>query len=308
MTGQSLELFYVDGRPDGIVMAEMFNWTGNVLLAPRTELSRMIESHEQARHSGIYLLIGEDTEGSPLAYIGQAEDIARRIKKHDVEKDWWTQIAIVTAAENRLNPAHIRYLEARLVQKAKEIGRIPLDNGNSPTLPGLSLADVSKMEEFLGFLLIVLPALRIDMFVERKRRAPDTRRAEASKSSAVDPALDAPLFTLENRKHGLNAKAVLDDGEFIVLKGSLSRMSWSKGSAGHSYSEMHEELCRAGVLAIEGDHRVFTESYAFKSPSAAAAIVHGRPANGTLDWHETESGLTYKEWEARRLATIDDLL
>lgn len=305
MTGQSLELFYVDGRPDGIVMAEMFNWTGNVLLAPRTELSRMIESHEQSRHSGIYLLLGEDAEGTPLAYIGQAEDIARRIKKHDVEKDWWTQIAIVTAAENRLNPAHIRYLEARLVQRAKEIGRIPLDNGNNPTLPSLSLADVSKMEEFLNFLLIVLPALRIDMFVERKRRAPEARSTGSSNAERRVPE-GATEFTLENRKHGLNARAVLDDGEFIVLRGSLSRMSWSKGSAGHSYSEMHEELCRSGVLAVEGDHRVFTENYLFKSPSAAAAMVHGRPANGTLDWHEAESGLTYKEWESRRLASIAD--
>ncbi len=104
MTGQSLELFYVDGRPDGIVTAEMFNWTGSVLKAPRTELSRMMQ-HPQARHSGVYLLIGEDLSGTPLAYIGERDDTASRIRSHDVNEDWWTQVAIITAAENRLNKA-----------------------------------------------------------------------------------------------------------------------------------------------------------------------------------------------------------
>lgn len=304
MTGQSLELFYVDGRPDGIVTAEMFNWTGSVLMAPRTELSRMMQQ-PQARHSGVYLLIGEDGDGTPRAYIGEGEDIAARIRNHDVNKDWWTQVAIVTAAENRLNKAHIRYLESRLIERAHQIARVPLDNGNQPALPGLSAADVSKMEAFLDNLLIVLPALRIDMFVERKRRNVVAAPA-AGQQTARDGTFDAPIFTLENRKHGLTAKAVLSDGEFIVLAGSLSRKAWSERSAGHSYSELHAELCRSGVLAEEGDHRVFTESYAFKSPSAAAAMVHGRPANGTLDWHETDTGLTYKEWEARRLEPVEE--
>ena len=80
-----------------ISSAKMFNWTGSV--RRRTELSRMIESHEQARHSGIYLLIKKMPRRA--AYIA-AEDIARWTAC-SVE-DWWTQIA--TAAENRLNPAH----------------------------------------------------------------------------------------------------------------------------------------------------------------------------------------------------------
>lgn len=305
MTGQSLELFYVDGRPDGIVTAEMFNWTGSVLLAPRTALSRMMKEHEQARHSGVYLLIGEDDEGAPLAYIGEGEDIAARIKNHDVNKDWWTQVAIVTAAENRLNKAHIRYLEARMVERARMVGRVPLDNGTQPTLPSLSAADVSKMEAFLDYLLIVLPALRIDMFVERKRR---DLRSDGGATSVPNTSADdkAPLFTLENRKHGLSARARLVDGEFVVLAGSHSRLAWSEKSAGHHYAELHDELCRAGVLAKDGERRVFTENYAFTSASAAATMVHGRPANGTLDWHEVESGLSYKEWEGRRLAAIED--
>ena len=38
--GRSLELHYIDGRPDGMLTAEMFNWTGHVLMTPRTQLAQ----------------------------------------------------------------------------------------------------------------------------------------------------------------------------------------------------------------------------------------------------------------------------
>ena len=299
MSGQSLELFYVDGRPDGIVTAEMFNWTGSVLSAPRTELSRMMQ-HPQARHSGVYLLLGEDQSGTPLAYIGEGEDIAARIRSHDINKDWWTQVAIITAAENRLNKAHIRYLESHLIARAREVGRMPLDNGNQPTLPSLSLSDVSKMESFLDFLLIVLPALRIDMFVERKRVI-EAIPISFSSAGFETEKIEHPRFKLINSRQNLLAEAMLVEGDFVILQGSQSRTDWSDGSAGHTYAQMHAELCRSGVLTVDGNHRVFAENYAFQSPSAAAAAVNGRPSNGTIEWREAKTGQTYKDWERSRL-------
>ena len=54
--GRSLELFYIDGRPDGMLTAEVFNWTGHVLMTPRTQLS-MALTRSEARYTGIYLLL-----------------------------------------------------------------------------------------------------------------------------------------------------------------------------------------------------------------------------------------------------------
>ena len=34
--GRSLELYFIDGRPDGTLTAGVFNWTGHVLITPRT--------------------------------------------------------------------------------------------------------------------------------------------------------------------------------------------------------------------------------------------------------------------------------
>lgn len=293
-TGRSLELYYIDGRPDGMLTAEMFNWTGHVLMTPRTQIATAL-ARPEASYAGIYLLLGEQ-EGEPLAYIGEGEDISARIRSHDVKKDWWTSAILITAAANKLNKAHVRYLEARLIGEAKSIGRMPLENSVAPSLPSLSEADQGKMEAFLENLLVVLPAVRVDMFIQRAR-------------SATKPAVAAPVATLaesgarfvvESRKHGITAHAVLENGEFVVEQGSQAQLHWIS-SREDGYSRLHTELKNAGVIVEQGQHCTFAQSYAFQSPSAAAAVVLGRPANGTTEWVNTTTRQTYKEWEASRI-------
>ena len=300
--GRSLELYYIDGRPDGMLTAELFNWTGHVLMAPRTQIATALRRPE-AGYAGIYLLLGEQ-EGEPRAYVGESEDIAARIRAHDGAKDWWTAAVLVTTAGNKLNKAHVRYLESRLIEEARGIGRVPLDNGTSPARPSLSEADVAKMEAFLDNLLIVLPAVRVDMFITRTRptaSAPPTIVSSVGLQTVVPPELTASVrFELEIRKRGIKAAAVLRGGELVVEAGSLA----SEPYGDSSYATLHTELVQAGTLVRDGDHYRFTRNYAFRSPSAAAAAVTGRSANGTIEWKEFGTGMTYKDWEARQLAAI----
>lgn len=299
--GRSLELYYIDGRPDGMVTAELFNWTGHVLMFPRTQLSAALARGE-ASYAGVYLLLG-DQNGEPFAYIGEGEDIGARIRQHDVRKEWWTSAVLVTASANKLNKAHVRYLEARMISLAKGIGHTPLDNLTAPVLPILSEADVAKMEAFLENLLIVLPAVRVDMFIQRVRSVrPKTSSAPAPSSSEPrQPTEGGVRFLLESRKHNLRASATLTDGEFVVEAGSWAKIEWT-GLEHHTYASLYAELRRSGVLTEDGTHCVFTQDYAFRSPSAAAAVVNGRASNGQLDWRTAENGLTYKDWEARQVA------
>ena len=92
--GRSLELYYINGRPDGMLTARMFNWSGQILVAPRTQLSEAL-ARQETTYAGVYVLTGEQ-DGEPLAYIGESEVVGARIRTHDVEKDWWTT-AILTA-------------------------------------------------------------------------------------------------------------------------------------------------------------------------------------------------------------------
>lgn len=297
---QSLELFFIDGKPDGMLTAEVFNWTGHVLMTPRTQLSAALKRIE-ARYTGVYLLLGEDDNG-PLAYIGEGEDIGDRIKSHDTKKDWWTLAVLITSAANNLNKAHVKYLESRLVEEARRIGKIALDNGNTPPRPSLSEAARANMENFLEYILMVLPALRIDSFLV------NTRPKSPASHSALDAqsAEAAPTFLLNTPKHGIQATAVLENGEFVVQAGSRVSPRWKgKGTEDTGYARLFAELVKTGVLAEHSNGRVFTDNYAFKSPIAAAAVVNGRPANGTIEW-KMGSGKTYKQWEAEKLGTTPE--
>ena len=262
-------------------------------MTPRTQIGAAL-ARKEAKYTGVYLLFGEQ-DGEPCAYIGEGEDISDRIRNHDTKKDWWSSAVLVTSAANNLNKAHVKYLESRLVEEARAVGRVTLENGNTPARPGLSEAAHANMEAFLDYLLMVLPALRIDMFLKNTR--PSMTRAE----TPAHPS--SPVFELETRKHGLKATALLEDGEFIVQAESPARPKWAgRGSENTAYAQLHAELVKMGVLRAEGELSVFTENYAFKSPSAAAAVVNRRPANGTIEWKVKGQGKTYKQWEAEQLA------
>lgn len=290
---RSLELFFVDGDPDGMLTATVpFQWSGHVLLSSRTQLREALKRPEASR-PGVYLLVGETEEGA-LLYIGEGDDISQRIKNHDAKKDWWSTVVFITSNGDQLNKAHARYLESRLIEKAKQVNKIALENGTAPTLPSLSEAALAHMEDFLENIYLVLPALKFDFFLESTRSISVVR-----KISNTD---EKPVFVLNTPKFGLSATAHLEDSHFVVESGSKARADWvGDMSAKSSYSKLYAELVAQGILESNGDHRIFTKSYAFNSPSAAGAVVNGRSTNGTTAWKLKGSKKTYKEWEEEEL-------
>lgn len=290
--GRSLELFFVDGRPEGMLTARMFNWTGQVLVAPRTQLPAALKRPE-ASYTGVYLLIGEKN-GEDCIYVGEGDDMSARLRSHDTSKDWWQTAVFISTQADTLDKAQVRYLEARLLQEV----RVPTDNGTSPMPHGLSEAGHADMEAFLSNLFVVLPAARIDVFLTR------TRPSSTSRALA---APDAVRFVLTTAKHSIRAHAELVDGEFVVLKGSDARREWSsEARVNTSYGDLHAQLLGSGILRPNGDLCTFSENYAFSSPSAAAAVVNGRPANGRIEWKLEGTGKTYAEWEAEQIRRGDE--
>lgn len=295
--GRSLELYFIDGKPDGMLTAEVFNWTGHVLMTPRTQIAEALKRSEASR-TGVYILLGERDEG-PFAYIGEAEEVGKRLKNHAAEKDWWTSAVMITTAADALHKAHVKYLESRLVEIARDVNVTPLENGNTPPRPSLPEAHISNMEFFLDTLLMVLPAIRVDMFLNRKR---------PKKAQVTYPIeTKVPMFELTNRKHGLTANARLEDGEFIVLEGSQARLEWAGDTTDKtSYWKLFQELVDQGVIVASGDSRVFAMDYAFSSTSAAGAVVNGRSTRGPTEWKLKGTNKTYKDWEAEEIAGQQD--
>lgn len=299
--GRGIRLFLVDGTPNGLLTAEIMNWTGHALTGPRTKLTDLVQRSECGR-TGVYFLIGPDPENTmrPLVYIGESDDVAKRLKQHNRPeaqggKDFWERVCLITSKDQNLTKSHVKYLESQLIAIAKQSGRCGLVNGTAHDYTVLPESDQADMAFFIEQVRIILPVLGFDFLRDRQRLV---AQAHAAASSGVD----IPTFSMELPKHGIRAEAREVDGEFVVLEGSQARASWVSGSNYTSYRPLYEQLTEDGVLVPDtsGGAR-FTQDQPFSSPSAAAAVVSGRSANGRIVWFEKSSRKTYGDWQSEQL-------
>jgi hypothetical protein len=94
-------------------------WTGSFLAFARADYPSA-RAREEVSQTGAYVLLGPDPEGRRLqrVYVGEGENIRVRLDAHQKEKDFWTQGYVLTTKDDSLNKAHVRYLEARLLELA----------------------------------------------------------------------------------------------------------------------------------------------------------------------------------------------
>ncbi|WP_106744440.1 GIY-YIG nuclease family protein [Yoonia maritima] len=299
--GRSLELFFVDGRADGMLTAEVFGWTGHVLRAPRTQIKDALMRPE-AGFTGVYVLLGETKDG-PLAYIGEAEDMRVRLRDHVSNKGWWDDAILISSAANNLHKAHIKYLESRLVEIARDVAHTTLENGNTPPRSSLNEAAQANMESFIDTLMMVLPAIRVDLFLQKKVTAVLQEQPDTSKASDVGESWPPlmPAFQLTTRSGEILAYAKLQGGEFIVQHGSKARITVGKSST-DGVTRKRQQLLNAHTIIENDGWLEFVDNYSFQSPSGAADFINGYSTNGRISWKEVKTGKTFAEWEQ---ASID---
>jgi hypothetical protein len=290
--GKQVRLFLADGTPGGLVTAEIMNWTGHVIAAPRSELATLLKRPEVGR-TGIYLLLGDDPEapGNPLAYVGEGDDVGKRLYQHsrDSAKDFWDRAVVLTNKDMNVTKAHARYLEARFIALAIEAGRARLVNSTAPAPLALSEADVSDMEFFVEQAKIILPVLGVNLLRSTRLLGPVAPGIPTKEAS--------PVFSL-SVKGETNATAQEIDGEFIVREGSLGRPEWSYADNA-AYKKLRDRLEADGVLVktLDGKSVRFMRDYVFASPSAAAAVVLGRNSNGRSEWKVEGTKTSYAAWQ-----------
>lgn len=301
--GRSIRLFLVDGTPTGLLTAEIMNWTGHVLTGPRSKLSELVQRPECGR-TGVYFLVGPDPENSlrPLVYIGESDDVGKRLKQHNRPeeqggKDFWEKVCLVTSKDQNLTKAHVKYLESLLIGNAHSVGRCTLVNGTAHDYISLPESDRADMAFFLEQIRTVLPVLGFDFLRETNKPS------KTVQAPNVAPK-ESPRFVLELPKHQIWAMAQEVEGEFFVLKGSKARSQWIGTDRG--YKSLFKQLCEDGVL-VPGDDgaNVFADDQAFSSPSAAAAVICGRSANGRTAWTVENNGLTYGAWQDQQINALE---
>ena len=294
-------MFLADGTASGLITAEIMNWTGHVLTGSRNGLPAFLQRSELDR-TGIYFLTGPEPEDPDMlcVYIGESDNVRKRLIQHskDINKDFWERTCVVTSKDQNITKAHARYLEARLIAIANGAGTASVVNGTAPPPVALPEADSSDMEFFIDQLRLILPVLGFEFLRQYKPAA----KASSEAANTLDDRSGSPIFRLTSKKHGIDAQAREIDGQFIVLEGSAAVTKWSS-KVQHSYAKRHTQLVKSAKLVpgVDGLLR-FVEDVAFQSPSAASAVILGRPDNGRTSWKISGSNISYGEWQSEQVA------
>jgi len=303
--GKSVRIHLVEGNPQGILTAEIINWTGHIITAPRSKLASLLARDEMGK-AGVYFLLGvdPDNDGQNVVYIGQSENVGRRLTQHnkDERKSFWEKTCLVTSKDHNLTSGHIKYLESRLISVAKASGMVSITNDTAPEPSNLPEADRADMEYFVAQLRIILPLLDFAFL----REVPTIKRdLPKPATTAIQPPL-SPVFELTSERIGLTASAQEIDGEFTVQQGSSCRSAW-EGTESHHYRNLRAAIEHQGKIGTDEAGRwVFKEDVTFASPSAAAAVIYGRAANGRTAWRVRGTGETYDQWQNRTLPPVPD--
>jgi hypothetical protein len=281
--GKTIKIFLIDGEPNGRMTCELSNWTGKALKIPRKKIKESSDRPE-LENTGIYILIGKSpkSETKDLAYIGEAEGIYKRLNQHLASKDFWNDALVFVSKDENLNKAHIKYLESRLHEIAIQTNRYELDNGNVPTRSLISESDQSEMEEFLDNIKILVNALGYKIFEDLRK--PQSHEELKTNTFFIDAA------------RGANATGQMTNEGFVVLKGSQIANSITN-SFPKNWVTLRENLIEDGIIRYLDEKLILLEDVLFSSPSAAAAVVMGRSANGLTEW-KLENGRVLKSVES----------
>lgn len=279
--GKNITYFLMDGDPMGRVKCTMANWTGIAYKIPRTELGHCKE-RDDLKQSGVYFLFGtdEDTEKERV-YIGQAnarkngEGLLLRLLEHTrkTDEDWWYEAIVFTTSNNSLEATEISYLENKLYNLACEANRTIVDNRNEPTSGTVREEKESELNEFIGFVRVLMIVLGHKVLEPLQSKASSPARDEV----AVD---DVPMLYLVQKE--ANATGQRTKEGFLVFEKS-------------AIASAIQNSCPRGIVKLRenskesiDDHHSLRKDMLFTSPSAAAAFVLGTSASGNAKWKDKE--------------------
>jgi hypothetical protein len=263
-TAKTIQIFLPDGNPRGLKLAEFTSRTIQVVSVPRAQLEFALTRGE-LRNVGLYFLIGSGDAGlTRQLYVGEAEDVAERLKQHNRIKDWWSTALVCVSKTQEFTKAHVKYLEWYCHQEACKSDRYSLENGNIPPKPHLSEPVMADLMDHYSSISTLVSTLGYPIF-----------------EYSVKPKQDEKL-TCKGKK-AIGHGEYIDDG-LKVFADSLCNKVFAKSS--HAYQISYRDaLLEDGILV---EHTAYTYRFAkahtFNSVSQAAAIILARNANGWIEW------------------------
>lgn len=241
----TIRLFIPDGKPEEFKIINKMNWTGVGVEISRDVWS-VYKNRSEFSQAGIYILSGynEDEELQTL-YIGQGDNIGKRIESHVKNKLFWDRAFVFISNNDGLNRAHITWLEWALITRAVEYGRCNLDNGNIPNEPSLTEYEKADIEEFFNEILSILPLVDIKVFERAKKIISTPQDAHIKTSNSIQDTIVVPA-----QKKGFNDVFLGEDCWYAIRIGG-GRLKDIKYIAAYQTAPISSVTHYAEVESIE---------------------------------------------------------
>lgn len=273
-----IEIILHDDNPQGLRSIGIDNWQGKAFVVPRSNL-KIYRARDESRQAGVYILFGGD-EQDVTAYIGQTDNLGRRLSDHDKgKKDAEWNFALVFSGN--LDSTANKYLESIAVNLAEKAGRYKISNATAPEGGRPNEAQKIGANGYFENMRLISGLFGFPIFENPKKERDH----------------DTYVFEDMRNKDGSGQGTLLQTQEFIVFKGSLARIEEKPGLLAGQRA-LRSRLVGEGVLKRINDNSYeFTRDYIFTSPSAASNTISGRSTNGWDCWKK--DGVTLNDLKLR---------
>jgi hypothetical protein len=140
--------------PDLISTAELANWSGKLYHLWRSQID--VSPPELAR-PGVYILFGRDDAGRPAVYVGEGDNVYRRVRQQVAMDFIWEDAVIFISHDSHFTSASSKYLEHLLYWHCRKAGIYHVINANVPEKPKLSRAEQLDLEASLAIIIDLNP-------------------------------------------------------------------------------------------------------------------------------------------------------
>ena len=261
--GKTITTYLIESDPKGPRYVFISNSLCKMYVVPRSNLT-ILNEREDLHKPAFYILLGEDEDTKPKAYIGETENFKERVKDHDNKKKFWQKALVFVSKDEDITKADVQYLEYRAIALAKNTNTYVLnDNKQMPKAPNLPEYQKDAMAEFFEDIKILTSFTGCNLF--------DTIEAK-----------EQHLFFTSGRK--CDAKGFYHSTGFTVLKGSIVAkdtvvsLQWKD-----KRDRLVNEYC-----SMQDDKLMMNSDKTFSSPSSAADFCTGSSVNGWNVWKDNE--------------------
>lgn len=234
----------LDQTPEGPRIIEMgADKTCKCYVLPRESITDMVKEYSELKQHCIYILLGKDVNGVPMAYIGKSRDFSDREKVHEYKKKFWDCALVFISRANNIYQSEIDYLEHLAQKTASDAGSYILDNSRIEAEPLIQPTKKQEMNRFFKDILFLTKIYRCAIFDPS-----DKPISQDEKRDEQNPEVKVWLIPSNPKKFALKACFLKEDGVYW-----RQRVNFQVGDKGYIYSSVPDQCIRFYIEVVAVD-------------------------------------------------------